>query len=170
LALSLAPSPLERAEALEVLGETSFLDSDGDRAWECLKEAVDIRVANDPDDRREIARLCARALEVPTRGRGSMRTRLRREQAAPYLELGMSNVDDGDSEELVRLLIVKAFWPASLEDARGTEEEEREALEAGEEAGGRWPDALGSPSWRRPPRTVSASTSSTGACTATSTE
>jgi class 3 adenylate cyclase len=134
LALSLAPSPLERAEALEVLGETSFLDSDGDRAWECLKEAVDIRVANDPDDRREIARLCARALEVPTRGRGSMRTRLRREQAAPYLELGMSNVDEGDSEELVRLLIVKAFWPASLEDARGTEEEEREALEAGEEA------------------------------------
>ena len=32
----------------------------------------------------------------------------------------------------MRFLIVKAFWPASLEDARGTEEEEREALEAGE--------------------------------------
>ena len=134
LALSLAPSPLERAEALEVLGETYFLDSDGDRAWECLKEAVDIRVANDPDDRREIARLCARALEVPTRGRGSMRTRLRREQAAPYLELGMSNADTGDSEELARLLIVKAFWPASLEEGRGTADEEREALESGERA------------------------------------
>jgi len=134
LALSLAPSPLERAEALEVLGETSFLDSDGDRAWECLKEAVDIVVANNPGDRREIARLCARALEVPTRGRGSMRTRLRREQAVPYLELGMSNVDAGDSEELTRLLIVKAFWPASLEEGRGTADEEREALESGERA------------------------------------
>ena len=134
LALSLAPSPLERAEALEVLGETYFLDSDGDRAWECLKEAVDLRVANDPEDRREIARLCARALEVPTRGRGSMRTRLRREEATPYLEIGMRNVDLGDSEELTRLLIVKAFWPASLEEGRGTAEEEREALESGERA------------------------------------
>jgi class 3 adenylate cyclase len=134
LALSLAPLPLERAEALEVLGETYFLDSDGDRAWECLKEAVDLRLANDPGDRREIARLCARALEVPTRGRGSMRTRLRREEATPYLEIGMRNADAGDSEELARLLIVKAFWPASLEEGRGTPEEEREALESGEQA------------------------------------
>ena len=134
LALSLAHSPLQRSKALEALGEAYFLDSDGDRAWQCLKEAVDIRRETDHFDPKEIARLCARALEVPTRGRGSMRTRLRREEAAPYLELGIESAGSDDSDELARLLVVKAFWPASLGEGRGTEREELEARESGEQA------------------------------------
>ncbi|HET8526623.1 MAG TPA: adenylate/guanylate cyclase domain-containing protein [Actinomycetota bacterium] len=134
LALSLAPTPLDRSKALEALGDASLLDSDGDRAWQCLKEAVDIRREADPTDAREIARLCAKALEVPTRTRGSMRARPPRDEAAPYLELGMENSGPDDSEELARLLIVKAFWPASLGEGRGTEQEELEAKKSGEQA------------------------------------
>jgi len=134
LALSLAASSMERSRTLEALGRAAFLHSDGDRAWQCLKEAVDLQLAAQPPDPKEIARLCARALEVPTRGRGAMRSRLPREEAAPYLEAGMANAGQGDSEELARLLIVKAFWPASLGEGRGTEQEEREARESGEQA------------------------------------
>jgi class 3 adenylate cyclase len=134
LALSLAPSPLDRSKALEALGDASLLDSEGDRAWRYLKEAVDIRGEADPNDSKEIARLCAKALEVPTRTRGSMRARPPREEAAPYLELGMRSAGPGDSEERARLLIVKAFWPASLGEGRGTEQEELDARESGEEA------------------------------------
>jgi class 3 adenylate cyclase len=134
LALSLAPSPMDRSKALEALGDASLLDSDGDRAWRCLKEAVDIRRETDPADSKEIARLCAKALEVPTRTRGSMRVRPPREEAFPYLELGMTSVGPADSEELARLLIVNAFWPASLGKGRGTEQEELEARESGEQA------------------------------------
>jgi class 3 adenylate cyclase len=133
LAVSLAPTPLDRARALEALGEASFLDSDGDRAWQCLTEAVDLRSDSDLPDRRVLARLCARALEVPTRGRGSMRIRPAREEVAPYLQLGLESAGSGDSEELTRLLIVKAFW-ASLGGGRGSEKEEMEARKSGEEA------------------------------------
>jgi hypothetical protein len=134
LALSLAPSALDRSKALEALGDASLLDSDGDRAWRCLKEAVDIRQQTDPADTEEIARLCAKALEVPTRTRGSMRVRPPREEASPYLELGMASAGPADSEKLARLLIVKSFWPASLGEGRGTEQEELEARESGEQA------------------------------------
>ena len=135
LALSLAPSPVDRSKALEALGDASLLDSDGDRAWRYLKEAVDIREEADPNDTKEIARICAKALEVPTRTRGSMRARPPREEASPYLELGMTSAGPGDGEELsARLLIVKAFWPASLGEGRGTEQEELDARESGEQA------------------------------------
>ena len=134
LALSLAPTPLDRSRALEALGESFLLDSEGDQAWRCLKESVDIRLEANPADTREIARLCAKALEVPTRTRGSMRVRPPREEASPYLELGMASVGPADSEELARLLIVKALWPASLGEGRGTEQEELDARESGEQA------------------------------------
>ena len=134
LALSLAPSPLARSRALEALGDASLLDSDGDRAWQCLKEAVDIRLQADPANSREIARLCAKALEVPTRTRASMRVRPPRQEAAVRLAVGMANAGPGDSEELARLLIVKALWPASLGEGRGTEQEELEARDSGEQA------------------------------------
>ena len=134
LALSLAPSALDRSKALEALGDAWLLDSDGDRAWRCLKEAVDINRVADPDDVRELARLCAKALEVPTRLRGTMRVRPSREEAAPYLELGMMSAGLGDSEETTRLLIAKAFWPNSLGEGRGTEKEELEARASGEQA------------------------------------
>ena len=63
-----------------------------------------------------------------------MRMRLSREEATPYLEAGLAHAGTQDSEELARLLIVKAFWPASLGEGSGTKEEEQEALASGEHA------------------------------------
>ena len=69
---------------------------------------------------------------LPGRGVDADEAGSRRGQSVPGardLERG-----GGDSEELARLLIVKAFWPASLGEGRGTEAEELEARESGEEA------------------------------------
>jgi class 3 adenylate cyclase/tetratricopeptide (TPR) repeat protein len=135
-ALALAANPLERSHALEAMGRAYFHDSRGDLAWQCLKEAVDLRLqggtTTQPD--RDVARLCAAALEVATRGRGSMRSRLSRADAEPYLELGLTNAAEGDGEERCRLLVAKAFWPNSFRDGTRTEPESVEAREAGEEA------------------------------------
>ena len=105
--------------------------------------------------------LCAKALEVPTRrGLDADEAGTRRGQSVPGardLERG-----GGDSEELARLLIVKAFWPASLGEGRGTEAEELEARESGEEAAA-MAIRLGGRISRRRRSTESASSSRIGA-------
>jgi class 3 adenylate cyclase len=133
-AASLASGPDERSRALEALGEIYYLSSQGDLAWAALREAVDARLAEGSDDGRALARLCARALEVVTRGRGAMRSRLREAEAMPYLEAGLEQVGADDSEERIRLLTVQSFWPYSFRDISGSLEELDRAREAGEEA------------------------------------
>jgi tetratricopeptide (TPR) repeat protein len=134
-ALSVATDPIERSEALQALGETYFLSSQGDLAWASLREAVDVRLPRDGVGKdAALARLCARALEVVTRGRGAMRTRLIAEEALPYLEIGLRHLTEEDSEERIRLLIVQAFWPYSFRESTSTEKELQEARESGERA------------------------------------
>jgi class 3 adenylate cyclase/tetratricopeptide (TPR) repeat protein len=132
-AAELAVGPEERSRALEALGDIYYLGSQGDLAWAALREAVDQRLATaggGPD----LARLCARALEVVTRGRGAMRSRLSESEAAPYLEAGLAHAGPGDSEERTRLLTVQAFWPYSFRDQRAADRELDVARRAGEEA------------------------------------
>ncbi len=135
-ALSVAARPLERSEALHALGETYFLSTQGDLAWASLKEAVDARLASGAPDQPDaaVAGLCARALEVVTRGRGAMRARLIEEEASPYLEIGLRHLPDGESEERVRLLTVQAFWPYSFRESTSTEADMQSARESGERA------------------------------------
>ncbi len=136
-ALAMASGPRERSMALEALGKAYVYDSMGDAAWEALREAVDLRLATDsgePAYPREIARLCADVLDVATRSRGAMRVRLAEEDAAPYLELGLSRAGEGDSEELARLLTMRSFWPYSFRTIETKEDELLEAREAGEHA------------------------------------
>src|SRR5205085_6953761 len=83
-----------------------------------------------------IVGLCARALEVPTRWPGSMRS-IPSGEAPRYLELARANVSDEDSEELVRLLTVEAFWPFGFKGPPGPDdrsENEEDARAAGERA------------------------------------
>jgi class 3 adenylate cyclase/tetratricopeptide (TPR) repeat protein len=137
-ALALAAGPEERSSALEALGMSYLHDSRGDLAWECLKEAIDLRAANqdgasagrDP----AIARVCAEALEVATRHRGVMRRRLPREEVDPYLAMGLRSVGEEDSEERARLLVAKAFWPYAFRDMDLSEVAMDEARETAEEA------------------------------------
>jgi class 3 adenylate cyclase len=133
-ALSLARDEAQRSLALEALGERYLLDYLGDPAWQHLCAAAEARLKGAPHDEKGIARLCARALESPTRW-GAMRYWPTREEAGRYLEMGLAHAGSKDSEELVRLLIVKAAWPAAFaEDGRSTEEDYRAARETGEEA------------------------------------
>jgi hypothetical protein len=62
------------------------------------------------EERRAIAHGCAEALSIPTRWPGLMRHLPTREEAAPYLALGMSHLPEGDSIERARLLMAQGAW------------------------------------------------------------
>ena len=133
VALSLAGGTMERSLALEALGRTYFHDYQGDLAWQCLKEAVDLRMAAGEEGTASVAGLCAAALEIPTRWRGAMRSRLTREEMEPYLEIGVTHARD-DTEEQCRLLIVQSFFPMSFRELSEDERELEEARRSGERA------------------------------------
>ena len=132
--LELASGPVEQSRGLEALSRLALWRDDGDEAWRAAREAVDLRMAAPgPVDRRAVARLCGHLLSMPTRWPGLLRTLPTREEAAPYLELGFSMLDPGDSEERMGLLLAKAAWgwgfadadrdPARTEEYRATAEE-----------------------------------------------
>ena len=109
--LELAQGPIERSRGLEALSKLALWQDNGDEAWRAAREAVDLRMAAPgPVDRRLIARMCGHLLAMPTRWPGLLRTLPSREEAAPYLELGFSMLDPGDSEERIGLLLAKAAW------------------------------------------------------------
>ncbi len=134
VALSLVGGSLDRSRALEALAEVHFLNSEGNLAWDCLREAIDVRLSAGDSDPKDVARLCARALEVATRGRGTMRSPLTEHDVAPYLDAGLAHVSDDDSEELAQLLIARSFFPSTFTQGQAAEEEQIEAKEAGERA------------------------------------
>ncbi len=138
ISLSLAVGPVERSNALEALGMTHFHDYQGDLAWQCLKEAIDL-LTEEPDGSGEtrsakLARLCATALQIVTRGRGTMRHRIAREDAERYLAIGLAAAGDGDSEERVKLLVARSFLPFVFHGARPSQEEVEPSFRTGEEA------------------------------------
>jgi class 3 adenylate cyclase/tetratricopeptide (TPR) repeat protein len=133
-ALAVAETPLERSRALAALGWAYSHASRGDLAWDCLREAVDLQRASPDADPAEVAALCASALEVVTRFRGSMRHRLSVGDAAPYLELGEERVPEGDGPDRVRLLVARSFWPYAFRDGPDDRNSLDSALAAGEEA------------------------------------
>ena len=133
-ARSLAAQPVERALALEALAEAYNLDYLGDEAWRCFRQAIDDRLEGVSEDRMEIARLCGRALEVPTRWPGTMRTPPAEDEAAFYLDAGLERLESGDSEARIRLLIAQAFWSYAYEDSARVRPDRADARAAGEEA------------------------------------
>ncbi|HEV8682049.1 MAG TPA: adenylate/guanylate cyclase domain-containing protein [Actinomycetota bacterium] len=134
-AVELAQGDVERAVALEALGEAYNFDYQGDLAWEQLTRAIDTRLSGVPDDRRAIADLCGRATEIPLRWTGTMKKKPEESDVRKYLEIGLEHAGEGDSDELARLLAVRAFSPwAAARQRRVTEEERREAIADGERA------------------------------------
>jgi hypothetical protein len=133
-ALSMASGPLELSVALEELGAIRYLNSQGDEGWENLTQALDLRLSVEPDDHRDIARLAGRALEIPARAPGTMRTRPPRAAIEPYLEIGLEHAGENDSEELARLLIAHSFLPVTAKETYIPEHEWRQARQAGERA------------------------------------
>ncbi|MGH2529575.1 MAG: ATP-binding protein [Actinomycetota bacterium] len=133
-ALALAVDDLERSLAIEAMGDACQDQYEGDLAFTYFKDAADARRAAAPQDRARIAYLCARACDVPCRWPGSMRTTASMEEVARYLDLGMSLVPEGDGEERVRLLSVRAFWPFAFPAAELTAEQIAMMRQSGEEA------------------------------------
>jgi tetratricopeptide (TPR) repeat protein len=138
-ALSIAASDIDRSEALEALGDSHQLNYDGSEAHARLRQALELRISAAPEDRMAIARLCAKALEAPTRWPGSMHRIPDHAELAPILERGLASAGDEDSVELVRLLGTKAFWPFAFPEAwhgdpAARASAEAEAVESGEHA------------------------------------
>ncbi len=129
---------IEESSAVEALGEAFFYGYEGDAAWQHLREAVDLRLASEDPEPSDIARLCARALEMPVRWPGAMLSPPPEDTVADYLRIGTANVTDPGSLDAVRLLTVKAFWQHAFTPATddsepplvGPEEALRSAKEA----------------------------------------
>jgi class 3 adenylate cyclase len=133
--LELASGPVEQSRGLEALSRLALWRDDGDEAWRAAREAVDLRMAAPgPVDRRAVARLCGHLLSMPTRWPGLLRTLPTREEAAPYLELGLSMLDPGDSEERMGLLLAKAAWGWGFAEADRDPERNEEYRATAEEA------------------------------------
>jgi hypothetical protein len=131
-ALALADDDERRAIALEQIGSVALSDYQGDRAWETLEEAVDLRLRATPNDRVSIAALCGRTVEAPLRWPGSMRTVAGEDEVARIIEIGFAHLPDGDSEERTRLLMARAFRPFAAGPHRAvTDDELRESEDAG---------------------------------------
>ena len=126
--LELAKGPIERARGMEGNARLLLWQDDGDAAWQSAREAIDLRVgsAEGPVDRRAIARLCGLMLSIPTRWPGLMHHLPARDDARPYLDLGLSMLDEGDSEERLGMLMALAAWgwgfgEADLDPVRNAE-------------------------------------------------
>ena len=105
----LAETDVEASQAAEALGEAYFYGYDGDPAWRALREAIELRLdaASGPDP--QVARLCARALQMPMRWPGAMQEVPDEVTVLRYLHLGMDHAP-ARSEEAVRLLTLQGFW------------------------------------------------------------
>ncbi|MDP9185212.1 MAG: AAA family ATPase, partial [Actinomycetota bacterium] len=113
-AVGLASDPTERVDALATLAEAFFADYQGDATWRYFREAALLAASQEPPDGRRVAYLAARACDVTIRWPGSMTSVPSELDVRALLELGLSHVPDGDSEERVRLLGVHAGWPFSF--------------------------------------------------------
>jgi len=99
----------DRSRAAEALGEAFFYGYEGDKAWRALREAIEYRLGDVPGKDPEIARLCARALQLAIRWPGAMQSTPDEIDVVGYLHLGMDHAPPG-SEEAVRLLTVQGLW------------------------------------------------------------
>jgi class 3 adenylate cyclase/tetratricopeptide (TPR) repeat protein len=134
-ALQLATTPLERARALEALGDAYVNDYQGDLAWRNFTAAVDERLRSVPDDKEALARNCARAVDVPTRWPGSMTSVPTEQDVSRYYEIGIEHAGKKDSPTLVGLLASRAFWPFAFAPLRPFSPKEwDEAAQSGERA------------------------------------
>src|SRR5262249_34886080 len=106
-------------------------------AWRTLQEAALTRARAEPGESAKVAYLAARAVEVPVRWPGSMRTPPPEGEVRPILDLGFARLPEGDSEERARLLAHQAGWPFAFPEAvdeRELDAIERMGLEAAEMA------------------------------------
>ena len=108
-ALGVAADAHERSLALEALGLCALWHYRGDDAWRNLSQAVDERLAAGRASGEDLAMLCARAVESPTRWPASMAEQPEEAAVARYVEIGLEHAAS-DGEARVRLLLARGMW------------------------------------------------------------
>jgi hypothetical protein len=132
--LDLAINAAERSLASEVLAETSFEGYRGNQVWQAYGRAIDEALeAPEPDDLR-IARLCGRAVAVPTRWPGSMLRAPEEAEVRRVMEIGIRHLPAGDSLERIGLLSIRSSWPFAFPWLEFTDEERDSLAASGIEA------------------------------------
>ena len=124
--LELAQGPIERARGLEILVRVQLWATEGNDAWRSAREAIDLRMSEGPttaDERRAVAKTAGILLSLPTRWPGMMLDLPSRDEALPYLELGLSMLDSSDSEERLRLLMAEGAWSWGFAEAQSDPEQ-----------------------------------------------
>jgi class 3 adenylate cyclase len=110
-AAELAETPAERARALAVTGEVRYQLAEGDPAYVAWRGAADLLAADPGADRETLVKVCGRLSMLATRAPGLMpNTVVSPADARRYLDLGLANAGDADSEPLVDLLMAEAAW------------------------------------------------------------
>ncbi|MEX2458687.1 MAG: AAA family ATPase, partial [Actinomycetota bacterium] len=113
---SIAESDGERSRALERLGDSLFLSYLGEPAWTTYGRAIEAQPRETDEDRRRLARLCAKRADLPTRWPGSMKSLPTADEVREVIDLGFANLESGDNVTRVRLLVARAFWPFGFPD------------------------------------------------------
>jgi class 3 adenylate cyclase/tetratricopeptide (TPR) repeat protein len=132
-AATIAATDGERSEAHELAGDALFFRYFGERAWEAYGRAVEAQPRKTDEERRRLARLCAKRADLPTRWPGSMRVLPSAEEVREVIDLGFEHAEPGDSTTRVRLLVARSFWPFAYPQDLGEEGEDL-ARRDGEEA------------------------------------
>ncbi len=134
-AIDLAARPLELSLAQEAYADACFNEYRGDEAWHAFVAAVHAELgAGDAGDPLRVAYLCARAVDLPARWPGSMRTSLDEATVRGYLDMGIAHLPPGDSVAGVRLGAVRSAWPFAFPDLELSREELEEFETSGLEA------------------------------------
>ncbi len=132
-ALGMAADAHERSLALEALGLCALWHYRGDDAWRNLSQAVDERLAGGRASGEELAMLCARAVESPTRWPASMAEQPEEAAVARYVEIGLERAAS-DGEARVRLLLARGLWVFAFQRTGFTDEDAETARQASDEA------------------------------------
>ena len=127
-ALGFASGPLERSLGLATLGHACYVGGEGDPAWHAFREAAELRASAVAAPDALVADLAGRACDMPTRWPGSMRAIPSEREVRTCLDLGLSYLPEGASEERVKLQMVRATWAFAYPE-RGFTDEELDELE-----------------------------------------
>lgn len=130
-AVELSSPGTERAEALETLGDVSYMALRGESAWESYSGAIEELGDARGDD---FVRLAAKATIVPTRWVGTMSHQPPADEIEDLIEAGIAAAPDGDGRDRAMLLAARAFFQGAavgeMEDAG--ERSARAAIEMAE--------------------------------------
>ena len=133
-ALGFASGPIERSLGLAALGHASYVGGDGDPAWLAFREAAEMRASAVAAPDAVVADLAGRACDMPTRWPGSMRAVPSEKEVRTCLDLGLTYLPAGASEERVKLQMIRATWAFAYPERGFTDEELGELEQAGLEA------------------------------------